>query len=98
MNFYYLNPLEDLRQGIVRTIDRGATACKVGEMMDKYGSNDWLGLLLEKLGPGIQVHIADFTSLLEAYYNFYHSEIHTPPHLPCVSSPPFLLLAVRNLQ
>lgn len=40
--------------------------------MDKHGSNDWLGPLLEELGPNIQLHIADFASLLEAYYNFYH--------------------------
>jgi len=40
--------------------------------MDKHGSSDWLGPLMEGLGPNIQIHIADFASLLEALYNFYH--------------------------
>lgn len=39
--------------------------------MDKRGSGDWLGPLLDELSPNIQVHIADFASLLESYFNFY---------------------------
>ncbi|KAE8441809.1 hypothetical protein EG329_004262 [Mollisiaceae sp. DMI_Dod_QoI] len=72
MNFYYPRSLEALRAGIERSIDRGATALKVGELMDKHGSDDWLGPLLEELGPYVQVQIADLASLLETMYNFYH--------------------------
>jgi len=72
MNYYYPRSLEALRKGIERTIDRGATAFKVGELMDTHGSDDWLGPLMEELGPSIQVQIADFASFLEASYNFYH--------------------------
>lgn len=34
-NYYYPNPLEVLRKGIERTVGRGTTAFKIGEMMDK---------------------------------------------------------------
>jgi len=77
MNYYYPTSLKELREGIERSIDRGATAFKVGELMDKHGSNDWLGPLLDELGPFIQVQIADLTNLLEAVYNFYH--FRSPP-------------------
>jgi hypothetical protein len=45
--------------------------------MDKHGSEDWLGPLMDELGPSIQVQVTDFTSLLEAAYNFYH--FRSPP-------------------
>lgn len=72
MNFYYPRSLEALREGIERGIDRGATAFKVGELMDKHGNDDWLGPLMEELGPFLQVQVADLASLLESAYNFYH--------------------------
>lgn len=72
MNYFYPTPLEDLREAIRRTIDRGATAFKVGELMDKHGSDNWLGPFLEELGPFIQVQVADFANFLEATYNFFH--------------------------
>lgn len=53
-------------------MDRGATAFKAGEMIDKYGPDGWLKPLLDELGPHIQVQIGDFASLLEAVSNFYH--------------------------
>jgi len=77
MNYYFPTSLKELREGIERSIDRGATAFKVGELMDKHGSNDWLGPLLDEVGPFIQVQIADTTNLLEAVYNFYH--FRSPP-------------------
>lgn len=39
--------------------------------MDRHGNNDWLGPLLEDLGPFIQLQVADFASCLEACSNFY---------------------------
>ncbi|KUJ18508.1 uncharacterized protein LY89DRAFT_582089 [Mollisia scopiformis] len=77
MNYYYPRSLEALRQGITRSLDRGATAFKVGELMDKHGSDDWLGPLMEELGAFIQVQIADLASFFEATYNFYH--FRSPP-------------------
>jgi hypothetical protein len=64
------------REGIERSMDRGATTLKVGELMDKYGSDDSLGPLMGELGPFLQVQNADLVNLLEAAYNFYH--FHSP--------------------
>ena len=72
MNYYYPTSLSELRAAIERSIDRGATAFKAGEMMDKHGSNDWLGPLLDQIGPLIQVQVADLANILESAYNFYH--------------------------
>lgn len=77
MNYYYPTSLEELRKGIERTIDRGATTFKVGELMDKHGSDDWLGPLMDELGPFIQVQVADLANLVEAAYNFYY--FRSPP-------------------
>jgi hypothetical protein len=77
MNYYYPTSLKELREGIERSIDRGATALKIGELMDKHGPDDWLGPLMDELGPFIQVQIADLADLLEAAYNFYH--FRSPP-------------------
>ncbi|TVY81863.1 hypothetical protein LSUE1_G007993 [Lachnellula suecica] len=72
MNYYYPTSVSDLRASIERTIDRGATAFKMGELMDKHGSNDWLGPLLDQIGPHIQVQVADLANIFESVYNFYH--------------------------
>lgn len=72
MNYYYPTSVKELREGIERSMDRGATALKVGELMGKHGSDDWLGPLMDELGPFLQVQIADLANLLEAAYNFYH--------------------------
>ena len=51
MNYYYPTSLKELREGIERSIERGATALKIGELMDKHGSDEWLGPLMDELGP-----------------------------------------------
>ncbi|TAQ85295.1 hypothetical protein B7494_g6393 [Chlorociboria aeruginascens] len=72
MNYYYPTSIEELRHSIARTIYRGATALKLGELMDRHGSSDWLEPLIDELGPYIQVQIADLANFLEVLYNFYH--------------------------
>ncbi|KAB8289983.1 hypothetical protein EYC80_010310 [Monilinia laxa] len=72
MNYYYPSSVAALRDEFSRNIDRGATALKAGELMGKHGNKDWLGPLLEQLGPYLQVQIADLANLLEVYDNFFH--------------------------
>jgi hypothetical protein len=38
MNYYYPTLLEVPRECIQRSVDRDATVCKVGEIMDKHDS------------------------------------------------------------
>ncbi|RAL62368.1 hypothetical protein DID88_004934 [Monilinia fructigena] len=71
-NYYYPSSVATLREEFSRNIDRGATALKAGELMGKHGNKDWLGPLLDQLGPYLQVQIADLANLLEVYDNFFH--------------------------
>jgi len=90
MEYYYPTSLEELRNGTERTIDRGATAFKVDELMDTLGSGDWLSPLMDELGPFIQVQVEDLANRFKAAYNFYHS--HSPPHRPPPPLFPYLKL------
>lgn len=65
-------PLKGIRLEIERTVNRGATAYKIGELMDEKGQKDWVGPLLEELGPFIQLQLADFANILEVCYNYSH--------------------------
>lgn len=99
MNYYYPRPLEELRKEIERTIDRSATAIKIGELMDRHGSDDWLGPLLDELGPYIQVQIVDLASFLEVCSNFYH--FRSPPATLaslCLFAALFLISALSDAK
>lgn len=69
---YYYPSVSALREEVSRNIDRGATALKAGELMEKHGNKHWLGPLLEQTGPYLQVQIADLANLLEVYDSFFH--------------------------
>ncbi|KAF7885351.1 uncharacterized protein EAF01_011416 [Botrytis porri] len=71
-NYYYPSSVSALRDEFSRNIDRGTTALKAGELMDQHGSKDWLGPLLDKIGPYLQLQIADLANLLEVYDSFIH--------------------------
>jgi hypothetical protein len=66
----YFNPttVEELRESIERSIDRGTAALKVGELMDKHGNEDWLEPFMNEIGPHLQVQINDLANLLEVVY------------------------------
>ena len=51
-----------------RALDNESTAYRIGELIDKHGSNDWLEPLIAKLGPQIQLQIGDMANLLEVFY------------------------------
>ncbi|KAI9739993.1 MAG: hypothetical protein M1818_005049 [Claussenomyces sp. TS43310] len=70
-NYYYPDSLVALRESLERTLDRGATAMKVVEMMDKHGDSNWLEPLLDVLGPTIQLQVNDLANMLERISNFY---------------------------
>ncbi|ATZ48696.1 hypothetical protein BCIN_03g08810 [Botrytis cinerea B05.10] len=71
-NYYCPSSVSALRDEFSRNINRGATALKAGELMDQHGNKDWLGPLLDKLGPYLQLQIADLANLLEVYDSFIH--------------------------
>lgn len=71
-NYYFPDSVESLRQSIERAQDRSSTAFHIAEVMDQHGRKDWLGPLMDQLGPSIQIQINDLANLLEVGYNFYH--------------------------
>ncbi|ESZ90497.1 hypothetical protein SBOR_9127 [Sclerotinia borealis F-4128] len=70
-NYYYPSSVDTLREEFSRSFDEGS-ALKAGELMDKHGEKDWLGPLLEQLGPFLQLQIADLANLLEVYDSFFY--------------------------
>ncbi|KAI9828444.1 MAG: hypothetical protein M1832_002872 [Thelocarpon impressellum] len=60
-----------LQRSLERSSDRGLTATKVGELIDKHGRDDWVGPLVASLGPSIQLQLGDLANLLEVFANFY---------------------------
>ncbi len=48
-----------------RTLERGDAAYKFGEMIDKHGREQWLGPLIDELGPYVQLQLNDLANLLE---------------------------------
>jgi hypothetical protein len=72
MNYYYPTPVEELRNSMKRSLDHGATAFKIGKLVDQHGSKEWLEPLLDEIGPYIQVQIIDIANFFEVVYNFWH--------------------------
>src|SRR3954465_1802095 len=72
MNWYHPSTVKALREEVERSSSREATAWKAGEAMDKHGKYDWLGPVLEEVGPSLQVQITDMANLMEVWSNFYH--------------------------
>ena len=48
-NYYYPVSIQDLRNSIERTLDRGTTAFKIAELMDQHGNEDWLETLANEV-------------------------------------------------
>ncbi|PQE29214.1 hypothetical protein CJF30_00004276 [Rutstroemia sp. NJR-2017a BBW] len=72
MNWYYPSTVKALREEVERSSSREATAWKAGESMDKHGKYDWLGPVLDEIGPSLQLQIMDLANLMEVWSNFYH--------------------------
>lgn len=72
MNWYYPSTVKALREEVERSSSREGTAWKAGEAMDKHGKYDWLGPVLDDIGPSLQVQITDMANFMEVWSNFYH--------------------------
>ncbi|KAI9676426.1 MAG: hypothetical protein M1817_000583 [Caeruleum heppii] len=70
-NYYYPSSVQSLRESIERAKNSETTALRFGELVDKHGKDDWLGPVIEHLGPYIQVQLGDLANILEAMSNFY---------------------------
>ena len=69
---YFPTSIESLRTSMRRAHDRGQSAYRFGELIDKHGSEDWLEPLMTKMGPYIQLQLGDIANMLEVFANFYN--------------------------
>ncbi|KAI9787318.1 MAG: hypothetical protein M1816_007666 [Peltula sp. TS41687] len=70
-NRYRPSSLESLQESMNRNLERGSIAYRLGELIDKHGREDWLGPLIDEVGPMIQLQLGDLANLLEVFANFY---------------------------
>lgn len=54
-NYYHPTSAQEVRESIKRTMDQGSTASKVGELIGKHGSDEWLGPLMDEVGRRYKV-------------------------------------------
>lgn len=50
-----------------KAVDSRGTASRFGELIDKYGRNDWLEPVIDHLGRYIQLQLGDMANMLEVF-------------------------------
>ncbi|KAK4696995.1 hypothetical protein P7C71_g1006, partial [Lecanoromycetidae sp. Uapishka_2] len=66
-NRYAPESIESLRESVQKNVDSRSTASKFGELIDKHGRSDWLGPVMEDIGPFIQLQLGDMANMLEVF-------------------------------
>lgn len=69
-NRYFPTSIESIRKSMRRAVDSRGTASKFGELIDKHGRNDWLGPVMDDLGPYLQLQLGDMANMLEVFSKF----------------------------
>ncbi|KAI9794504.1 MAG: hypothetical protein M1833_000364 [Piccolia ochrophora] len=70
-NYWFPSSAHKLKASIERSSERGATASRFGELLDKHGRDEWLKPMITGVGPSLQLQIGDVANLLEVLSNFY---------------------------
>ncbi|KAF2801705.1 uncharacterized protein BDZ99DRAFT_469446 [Mytilinidion resinicola] len=71
-NRFCAQPIEKLRASHERALDRGKSALKFGDLINRHGSSDWIDPLIDGVGPVAQVQLGDIADLMEILVNFYN--------------------------
>lgn len=64
---FFPSSVQALRESMARALNRGDTAYKFSELIDKHGSEKWLGPLADRLGPHVQLQMNDLANMLEVF-------------------------------
>lgn len=70
-NRYSNRSVRSLRESHERAMDEGATAFKISELIHRHGSGQWLGPLVDEIGPRAQLQLNDLADHLERMQNLY---------------------------
>ncbi|KAI9760674.1 MAG: hypothetical protein M4579_001538 [Chaenotheca gracillima] len=68
---WYTQHIMGFLESMKRSLDRRLQAYHFGELIDKHGRGDWIGPLVDELGPYLQLQLGDLANLLEVLSNFY---------------------------
>ncbi|KAN0068315.1 hypothetical protein V8E54_013511 [Elaphomyces granulatus] len=71
-NRYFPSTVKSFRYSFNRALGRSTRAYRWGELIDRHGREQWLELLLNEVGPYIQVQMGDLAAFLEILGNFYN--------------------------
>ena len=66
-NCYAPISVESLWESMRKAVDSRGTASRFGELIDKYGRNDWLEPVIDHLGRYIQLQLGDMANMLEVF-------------------------------
>ena len=64
-NRFFPDDVRSIRESTDRALDRSSKATDWGEMIEKYGREEWLEPVLDELGPYLQLQLGDLANLLE---------------------------------
>ena len=62
---YFSANTKSLRESMDRALNRGNTAYKFGELINKHGREEWLEPLIDEMGPYVQLQLNDAANMLE---------------------------------
>jgi hypothetical protein len=71
-NRFRSQSIDALRASHERAVDRGTTARRFGELINRHGKGDWVDPLMDSVGPTAQVQLGDVADMLEILANFYN--------------------------
>lgn len=66
-NRHFPSTVQSLRESLDRVLNRGGTAYRFAELIDKHGRENWLEPLIDELGPYIQLQLGDVANMLEVF-------------------------------
>jgi hypothetical protein len=62
---YYPPTIPDLRKNLERSEDKDAPPSDLSQFIEQHRGHDWVGKLIEKVGPAAKMQIEDLADVLE---------------------------------
>lgn len=66
-NRYFPSSVQALQESVERSKDLEGIAYHFGELVEKYGREDWIEPLVEEMGPYLQLQLNDIANILEVF-------------------------------
>ena len=76
---YRPQTIADLREKLERSEDSERTAQDIHELVEQYGTHQWVDALIEKSGPTVHLHLEDLADIMEVLKKYVLAFVHDPP-------------------